>query len=254
MEVCSRDDSEYRLLIGDRVKYIVVAPGTFDRSTLSMPLDSLPPLPYSEDWTIAHVYRDSTSGELEYSLSQRKLAGVEETWHTNSVDCLKLKRVKQLTGATFESTCDSESKPIPAPPLTVIAKIARFEWEIPRIERETRAYQLLEGSGLAPRFLGHIHEHGRVIGLLLEKTQGREAGIGDLAECRTVLERIHKLGLLHGDVNRYNFVVGKELVTMIDFERSQIDGDESSMRMEIESLSDELTENTGRGGGFRPDS
>jgi hypothetical protein len=50
-----------------------------------------------------------------------------------------------------------------SPVTTIIAKIARFEWEIPRIERETSAYRLLDGSGLAPRFLGHIHENGRIV-------------------------------------------------------------------------------------------
>jgi hypothetical protein len=77
-----------------------------------------------------------------------------------------------------------------SPVTTIIAKIARFEWEIPRIERETRAYQLLEGSGLSPRFLGHIHENGRIMGFLLEKVEGRAASIQDLGICETALEKL----------------------------------------------------------------
>ncbi|KAL2218247.1 hypothetical protein M432DRAFT_425523 [Thermoascus aurantiacus ATCC 26904] len=99
--------------------------------------------------------------------------------------------------------------------------------------------------------VGHIHEHGRAMGLLLEKVEGREAGIDDLERCRSVLEHLHRLGLTHDDVNRYNFVVGKEKVTLIDFGRAKADADELSMRAEMESLRNQLTEETGRGGGFR---
>lgn len=45
MEVCSRDDSEYRILTDGQVKYLTIAPGTYDRPTLSKPLGSLPRLP-----------------------------------------------------------------------------------------------------------------------------------------------------------------------------------------------------------------
>ncbi|KAL2867389.1 uncharacterized protein BJX67DRAFT_85035 [Aspergillus lucknowensis] len=90
---------------------------------------------------------------------------------------------------------------------TMIAKIARFEWEIPHIERGTRAYQLLEGSGLAPRFLAHIHENGRIMGLLLDKIEGRSASIQDLDICEAALGKLHELGFLHGNVNRCNLLV-----------------------------------------------
>jgi hypothetical protein len=166
-------ESEYRLQIGNQVKYLVVSPGTFDRDTLSFPLGSLPPLPYKDEWTVAYISRDKTSGNLETSISNRTLAGVKCRWHPITVDCLELERTEQLTAAAFEALSHSTIPSIPTPPATVVAKIARFEWEIPRIERETRAYQLLEGSGLAPRFLGHVHENGRIMGLLLEKLEGR---------------------------------------------------------------------------------
>ncbi|CAG8368382.1 unnamed protein product [Penicillium salamii] len=150
---------------------------------------------------------------------------------------------------TFEAV--SHSIPIPfQSPATIIAKIARFEWEIPRVERETRAYQLLEGSGLSPRFLGHIHENGRIIGFLLEKIEGRAASIQDLRTCETALEKLHELGFLHGDANRYNFLVTGEGVKLLDFEHLQENASPESMRKESESVRMELMENSGRGGGF----
>lgn len=99
----------------------------------------------------------------------------------------------------------------------MIAKIARFEWERTRSEQETRAYQLLEGYGLAPRFIAHVHENGRVAGFLLEKIEGRSASFQDLSLCETALGKIHKLGLRHGDVYRYKFLVTEEVVKLLDF-------------------------------------
>ncbi|KAE8396976.1 hypothetical protein BDV37DRAFT_292852 [Aspergillus pseudonomiae] len=253
MDVCSQDDSEYRVLIQGRVRYLTIARGTYDRSTLSMPLDSLPDLPESESWNRAHISRESMTGELKAEFWNETLPEVQDIWHPNYFDCLELQRVKQITAATYEATFSSQglstsSKPMP----TAIAKIARFWWEIPRLSQETRIYKTLENTGLAPRFLGHIHENGRVIGILLEKLEGREANIKDLPACISVLKQLHTIGIHHGDVNRYNFIVQNDAARLIDFERSQIcHGDAASLEAEMASLNGQLNERTGRGGGFQ---
>lgn len=53
MEVDDGDsfESEYRLRIGNTVKYLVISPKTFDRDTLSFPVQSLPSLPWYGEWT-----------------------------------------------------------------------------------------------------------------------------------------------------------------------------------------------------------
>lgn len=140
----------------------------------------------------------------------------------------------------------------------MIVKIARFEWEIRRIERETRAYQVLGQRGasdVAPRFLGHVHEGGRVMGLLLEKWDGRSGGasIEDLSACEAALARFHGLGLFHGDANRYNFLVGQDgcgEVKLIDFECFQEGASEKMRAEEMQSLRDQLQDTSGRGEGF----
>ncbi|KFX87812.1 hypothetical protein V490_08012 [Pseudogymnoascus sp. VKM F-3557] len=144
MEVDDEDsyESEYRLQIGTQIKYLVINPGTYDRDTLSFPLSSLPPLQYDVAWTVANISRSPT-GSLLTSLS--------------TLSCLDLERTEQLTAAAYEAVPSSAlAATLTASP--VIFKIARFESEIPRLEQETRAYKLLEGSGLAPRFLGHMEE------------------------------------------------------------------------------------------------
>ncbi|KAI0394805.1 alpha-galactosidase A [Xylariaceae sp. FL0594] len=254
MEVDDDDswESEYRLQIGSSVKYLVIAPGTFERDILSFPLQSLPRLPYDEEWTVASISRDKTSGDLRTSLSNRALAGVQCRWHHARVDCLELVRTKQLTARAFEATLNStlQTTPSLSPSTTVIAKIARFEWELPQIEQETRAYQLLEGSGLAPRFLAHVHENGRVMGFLLEKIEARSASLPDLSACETALGKLHAMGHKHGDANRYNFLVTDEGVKLIDFEHLQENASPEAMSKELETLRAELVDESGRGGGF----
>ncbi|EWZ77729.1 hypothetical protein FOMG_16426 [Fusarium oxysporum f. sp. melonis 26406] len=252
MEVDDDDsfESEYRLRIGNQVKYLIISPRTFDRDTLSFPIQSLPRLPYNEEWTVAHISRDETSGDLKTSISNRTLAGVRCRWHHIRVDCLELEKTKQLTAMAFEAVSHSILPITLLSSATIIAKIARFEWELPRIEQETRAYQLLEGSGLAPRFLGHIHENGRIMGFLIEKIEGRFASFQDLSVCETALGKLHELGLIHGDVNRYNFLVTEDGVKLLDFERLLQNARPESMRKELEHLRAELVDESGRGGGF----
>ncbi|KAJ5958762.1 uncharacterized protein N7479_005912 [Penicillium vulpinum] len=252
MEVDDDDsfESEYRLRIENQVKYLIISPKTFDRDTLSFPIQSLPNLPYNEEWTVAHISRDETSGEMKTSLSNRTLAGVRCQWHQAQVNCLELEKTKQLTAMAFEAVLHSLLPITLLSPASVIAKIARFEWEIPRIEQETRAYQLLEGSGLTPRFLGHIHENGRIMGLLLEKIEGRPASFQDLSICETAVKKLHELGLVHGDVNRYKFLVTDDGIKLLDFESFLENASPESMHKELENLRTELAEDSGRGGGF----
>ncbi|KAJ5214997.1 hypothetical protein N7468_010676 [Penicillium chermesinum] len=252
MEVDDDDafESEYRLRIGDSVTYLIISPKTFDRDTLSFPVQSLPSLPWHEEWTVAHISRDGTSGDLKISLSDRTLAGVKCQWHHTLVNCLELEKTKLLTAMAFEAVSHSIIPITSQLSKTVIAKIARFEWEIPRIERETRAYQLLEDSELTPRFLGHVHENGRVIGFILEKIEGRPASTRDLSACETALEKLHDLGFLHGDVNRYSFLVTEEGAKLLDFEHLQENASPDAMQNELESVRAELTDESGRGGGF----
>ena len=242
MEISYRHESEYRLLIGDRIKYLSIAARTLPTDTLRfLPslLDALPPLKSHKDWTIAYISRNSQSGELTTVFSEQNLAGVLGIWHPRTIDCLRLKRVKQITGATFEA---SLVEPDPSLLLsTFIVKIARFEWEITRLERETYAYTLLEGSGLAPKFLGHVAENGRVIGFILEKAIGCEASIKDLAICEAAVSKLHSLGLMHGDLNRFNFIVGKCGVKLIDFENAKVSNNMKLMQCEIEGLANQLT-------------
>ena len=252
-----RDNSYFRILAGTHIKYIVILPGALERSALlDMPLDFvdiLPPLGYCDDgWTTAHISRNPVSGKLEATLSSPAMPGVSNVWHPTCVDFLALDRLEGLgllaglytwVPGAAQRNIDTQG--------AVIAKTARFEWEIPYIEQETRIYQRLEGTGLAPRFLGHVHEQGRVIGFLLAYAEGRHAGTQDLTDCRAALDQLHRLAVLHGDTNRYNFIVdGNGDVTMIDFEKAKENASQGEMEAEMAGLEEQLKEESGWGGGF----
>lgn len=82
---------------------------------------------------------------------------------------------------------------------------------------------------------------------------GRHASIEDLQICTATLSRLHELDISHGDCSRYNFIIGDDdKVTLIDFDNCTIGASDEAMEADITNLSKELTEETGRGGGFMP--
>lgn len=68
----------------------------------------------------------------------------------------------------------------------------------------------------------------------IEKIEGRPASFHDLSICETALEKLHELGLVHGDVNRYNVLITEEGVKVLDFERLLENASPDSMRKELE--------------------
>lgn len=246
-----RDDCYFRILTGTSVQYVTVQAGALDADSLmDMPLrfqEILPALPYGEShWNTAYISRNPASEKLEAALDKRELPFVRTVWHQNKVNFLDLVRTQQLTLLAQECTIKSGD-----PQSTTIAKMARFPWEIQYIESETSIYQLLQSSRIGPRFLGHVHEEGRTIGFLLEKVNGRRAGVADLQACQRALQRLHDIGVLHGDVNRHNFIIdaGHEAV-LVDFEKAVANADAELLAKEMASLEEQLSEETGRGGGF----
>ena len=113
--------------------------------------------------------------------------------------------------------------------------------------------EAIDGQGIGPAFLGHLVEHGRVMGFLIEKIDGVHGKIGDLEACQTIVKRLHSLGIVHGDLNKYNFIIGPTRTTLIDFEDAIKNGSKEAMQKEFARLTEQLTEETGRGGPCMPD-
>ncbi|KAL3456049.1 hypothetical protein BJX64DRAFT_52838 [Aspergillus heterothallicus] len=240
VEIDDRGVCEYKLLLDGSIKYITVAEGTFAKPRLSIPISTiLPPLvddDGEEDWNCALIRRDELTGKLGTIRILQTLVGVNRLWHPVSFNVFDLKLTKQLTRATFEAVHKATLQ-------TAIAKIAKFGWEIIDIDVETRTYQRLEGTELAPRFLGHVHEEGRVVGFLLENVPGRPATIEDFDICRETVLKFHRFGLVHGDLNRFNFIVHQGKAMLIDFTMSTECHDRlEAMDAELEGLRGRLME------------
>ena len=96
-------------------------------------------------------------------------------------------------------------------------------------------------------------EEGRVTALVIEYIQdARHAGPDDVEECQAALRRLHQLGKLHGNVNRYNFLVREDnerkTVTIIDLESVMDCTETGAFEVEIDCLRQELHSPDGKGG------
>lgn len=230
---------------------MAIAVGVFDDETMCQPdllPSSLPELPHPP-WTKAHLERDPKSDALEITATNTPLPGVSEGWHHNSVDVLSLDPIKDYRSNVYEVRYRGR----PA-----VVKICPWEWYMPNMENETNAHELFDEhrrlrdpdeAKVAPEFLGHVTENGRIMGVLLEKKEGVFASIEDLAICEAAVRQVHKMGLVHGDVNRYNFLVDRDAgrASLVDFEHVEV-YDEAKAQAELASLPSELREDIGRGG------
>lgn len=243
------DFGSYRIRAGQRVHYLTIATDVFDEDTLCRPHLLIPRLPDFPDanWTSMEVSR-KPDGSLTSAPSYEPLPAVTTIWHPNTIDVLSLEKVQRHRSGVHEVL----HRGVPA-----ICKIACFGWEMPRIAHETYTYSVVEeyrepgDPVVAPAFLGHVTENGRVVGMLLERLQGGPASMEDLPACREALENFHRMNMVHGDVNRYNFVVDRARepvrALLVDLEHAE-PYEESKALAELESLPSELAETTGRGG------
>jgi tRNA A-37 threonylcarbamoyl transferase component Bud32 len=84
---------------------------------------------------------------------------------------------------------------------------------------------------------------------LIERIDGHRGGIADLGACQAAVEHLHSLGIVHGDLNRHNFIVSPSGVILIDFENGRKSGTKEAMQNKFSQLAEQLTEETGRGSG-----
>lgn len=241
-----KEESEYRFLIdGTHVKYVTVAPGILpkdDRTFAPAVLAGLPPLPLG-DWNMGHVGYDSASGEPVFlRTAKADLPGIKTIWHATCINHRELRKPKRL-----RQNIHIVSHPLFDRP--VVAKFTKFPWQTPYLEAETAAYQWVEGSDIAPRFLGRLTEEGRVIGFVLEYVDNaRAAGPGDLAACQSVLKKLHSLGIKHGDINKHNFLVQHDgRVVLLDFETAKKDASIDELEAEYQQLTKSLQDPSLRG-------
>ncbi|THY26036.1 alpha-galactosidase A precursor [Aureobasidium pullulans] len=240
--------SDLRILIDSRhIKYITVDPGVYDIDTMCFEpflIPALPPLPELpiEDWNSAHISHHPSNVKPHFScVTNDPLPSIAQPWHPARVEFLDCQLGDKLRSNVHEATCPKfEGK--------VVVKLARFSWEIWQLDYETQAYQWIQGHGIAPVFLAHLTEGGRIIGFVMEHiANARHAGPEDLPLCQETLRRLHRLGIKHDDVNKHNILVRNSTAALIDFDNT-LRGQEADVLNEFLSLDAELRDTSGRGG------
>ncbi|KAH7262450.1 hypothetical protein BKA59DRAFT_463782 [Fusarium tricinctum] len=242
------EKSEYRFLVDDtHVRYVTLDGGLIppeDRTYEPVLLPQLPVFPPG-DWNEGRVGKDGHTGKPFFCETRRcSLPGIGNVWHGTTVDHLELRQVERVRQTIYRVTHPAFKTP-------VLAKFAQFPWEIPYFAAETTAYEWIHGRAIGPVFLGHIHENGRVIGFLLEEVPGaRTAEPGDLAACQRSLRRLHELGIMHGDINKHNFLIRGDdgEAVLIDFETTHKCSDPDLLDEEYRQVKERLEDTSGRGG------
>ncbi|KAH8602288.1 hypothetical protein B0O99DRAFT_606179 [Bisporella sp. PMI_857] len=149
---------------------------------------------------------------------------------------------QKLRSNVYEVTCDRFSS-------TIVAKFARFPWEVPRLEKETTVYEWIASHQIGPDFLGHLTEEGRVIGFLMACISDcRHATTEDFHLCHLTLSKLHQLGIKHGDINKHNFLIHGGKATLIDFDSASRTAGVDELEAELSDLLNQLRDTSGRGG------
>jgi RIO-like serine/threonine protein kinase len=75
-----------------------------------------------------------------------------------------------------------------------------------------------------------------VVAFLFEELYGDFASIDDLQVCSEALQELHGLGILHGNINKYNIFLTADGPKFIDFEESILDSDKKAKSFNLEKL------------------
>lgn len=248
-EVDEESESYFRLLVDGHIKYLTINAGIYPIEDLCFGASLVPLLPDFPpgDWNDGLISKNLEDGNKPYfaRVARTDFPGVTHQWHANRVDYHDLVVGRYLRTGIYEVTS-------PCFEGVVVAKFARFAWEIQYIENETQAYEWIDGYEIGPRFLGHLTEDAgrRVIGFLMERvTDAHHAEPKDLEACQQTLGRLHQLGISHGDVNRFNFLVRGSKAILIDFDTARKCDDRDVLYREYSGLSDRLRDVSMMGGG-----
>ncbi|CAK4031828.1 kinase-like domain [Lecanosticta acicola] len=245
--VAADDESHFRLLLrGRHIRYVTVAAGVYEGDDMCFPpslLSILPRFP-AGDWNDGYITKHSDSGDPYFKSAVRtQFPAIQSAWHRKYFDYLDLELGEKLRTNLYEAKTSG------FPEAVVVAKFARFGWEIDYMDTECAAYQWIQGKDIGPKFLGNISEEGRTIGFIIERiVDAHHASTADYAACKAVLSRLHHLGILHGDINKHNFLVSGDTAVLIDFDCARKTEDKAALAEEMSTLQAQLASTSGLGG------
>ncbi|OBT82034.1 hypothetical protein VE02_09442 [Pseudogymnoascus sp. 03VT05] len=238
------DDYLYHIRRGDRIVYVSV-----------LHADIVPPEHRTEGSRIlSHLRRHpGWDGKWRTLTARKRDGGVECTVNKFEAHKLDSGAVGACAGPAFNllelERCGRISERMARVVVggtVCVVKIARFKHELEALEREVRVYDALRDRkfSLCPGFIGYVYEEekDRAVGFLMEELYGRHPDIRDLGTCEDTVEQLHGVGVVHGDLNKYNIIVSGNVAKLIDFEVSTFleDGHHEEAKDELRKLADQL--------------
>ncbi len=244
------EDSDYlyRIERDDRIIYVSICPDLVpkgDRTNGPKVLSHIEKIPkWKEQWRTLTVEKtpygilSKVDGFLPHSLAEHPISG-------QYYNILNLTRIRRISNRVSLVSQNYQK---------CMLKIARFEHELEALSTEIRAYSVLQvrHSTLAPTFLGYVYEEeeNRVIGFLMEFLRGHHPHLKDQQLCNNAIQELHKIGIVHGDPNKYNIIIEEDTVKFIDFEEATFWDDhdfEQSREQGGDNLIRFLTDSSGLG-------
>ena len=239
-EVLSLDleDSDYlyRIRKDRRIVYVSIQHPdilpTADRTDSSRILARLRGLPpWNDQWSTLTVTKTGHGISCQADIFPPHRLSQLPLCHSNYYNLLDLSRICRVSDRISFIRLHEDS---------CVLKIARFGHEIPALHNEIKAYGVLEKHGFrhAPKFLGYVYEEtiDRVTGFLMEALNGHHPGIKDLGVCQDAVLRLHALGIVHRDLNRFNIVLQENVAKLIDFEAAAFRDSAGYLNLEQEEL------------------
>ena len=197
-----------------------------------------------ESWTTLRVYREGSAIKCELDPFLPHTVPKEHVLDKYPlVDISACNTIGEFKHRVSEVFVDGRAR---------VLKIARFQFELPSLIRELKAYHALPEYSPAPRLVGYVFEEctDRVVGFLIEFLEGRPADSTDIESCYQALEQLHRY-LIHGDLCKYNILITSQGPRFIDFENSILcDSDKWSTTLrdaEKHSLGSKLADTSGVG-------
>lgn len=220
------------LVDGIHVKYGEVAPDVFEQDwdfRLTKFTKNWPAFP-TGDWTYCQIER-TLEGLSVVPYPHPYPIGLPSTslWHHRVVDYSELTTcLNILPGVLFkeDKLWLVEHEDFEGP---VLRKMTQFpgSWgEMVRLEAETHAYDLLQGEDITPEFLGHVTAGGGAAGFLMEYME--DARVPDpthIHDCLDILDKLHRVGIVHGNPVPEKFLLKNGKVYIIDFEEAKFGAD-----------------------------
>jgi hypothetical protein len=158
--------SHFRIVTEETVKLILIKDSALKHGVSGKPEepdlhweDILPIIPLNKNQCNAvMIERNATTGTLDAQSTRILIPSVETVWHPTRVDVVDLRRLEQIACTAQQCFLKPGYQVNGLPQTVMIGRIARWSWDIQWIEAETKVYQFLQysGSGIAPRFLGHV--------------------------------------------------------------------------------------------------